>query len=346
MALEHGGRVRVAAKRYGIPEKDWLDISTGINPDAWPVPALPADLWQRLPEDEDGLLEAAANFYGTSHLLPVAGSQAAIQTLPRLRKPCRVALAAPAYAEHERAWQQHGHRIIHDEELLQSDADVVVIVNPNNPTGRLYGAAELLVLHARLVRRGGLLVVDEAFMDATPEYSLARCCPQEGLIVLRSLGKFFGLAGARAGFVLAPETTLQPLAELLGPWPIATPARHVAALALCDTAWQEKTRATLQAASLRLSDMLIKHGFTPAGGNCLFQWVRCDDAASVHQTLAEQGILTRLFDTPASLRFGLPYSEGERSEGAWARLDAALMNCRSGFNPTCRKGASRSKDHS
>ncbi len=319
MALEHGGRVRAAAKRYGIPVNDWLDLSTGINPDAWPVPVLPADLWQRLPEDEDGLVEAASNFYGTSHLLPVAGSQAAIQTLPRLRKPCRVALAATAYAEHERAWQQHGHQIIHDEELLQSDADVVVIVNPNNPTDRLYGAAELLALHARLAQRGGLLVVDEAFMDATPEYSLAPYCPMEGLIVLRSLGKFFGLAGARVGFVLAPENILRQLSELLGPWPIATPARYVANLALCDTAWQEKTRATLQAASLRLSDMLARHGFAPSGGTCLFHWVKCDDAASVHQALAKQGILIRLFDAPASLRFGLPY--GEKN---WARLDAAL----------------------
>lgn len=324
MALEHGGRVRAAAKRYGIPVNAWLDLSTGINPDAWPVPELPAGIWQHLPEDEDGLEEAALKFYGTSRLLPVAGSQAAIQALPRLRKPCRVALAAPVYAEHERAWQQHGHQVSHDEDLLRSDADVVVVVNPNNPTGKLYGAAELLDLHARLVERGGLLVVDEAFMDATPEHSLAPYCPMEGLVVLRSLGKFFGLAGARAGFVLAPENILQPLAELLGPWPIATPARHVAKLALCDTAWQKTMRTTLQASSLRLSDMLTLHGFTPAGSSCLFQWVRCEEAAIVHQSLAKQGILIRLFDAPASLRFGLPYGEGERSEGAWGRLDTVL----------------------
>ena len=318
MALEHGGRLRAAAKRYGIPVNAWLDLSTGINPNAWPVPALPAELWQRLPEEDDGLVEAAKNYYGTT-LLPVAGSQAAIQMLPRLFNPCSVALVATSYAEHERAWQQHGHQIIHDEDLLQSDADVVVVVNPNNPTGKLYGAAELLGLHARLVQRGGMLVVDEAFMDATPEHSLAPYCPRSGLVVLRSLGKFFGLAGARVGFVLAAENILRPLAELLGPWPVATPARHVAKLALCDTDWQEKTRAALLAASLRLSDMLIRHGFTPDGGSGLFQWIKCKDAASVHQYLAEQGILTRLFELPASLRFGLPY--GEKN---WARLDAAL----------------------
>lgn len=310
--------MRAAAKRYGIAIDAWLDLSTGINPNAWPVPIFPADLWQRLPEDDDGLVEAAKNYYRATPL-PVAGSQAAIQMLPRLRTPCRVALAATAYAEHERAWQQHGHQIIHEEYILQSDADVVVVVNPNNPTGKLYGAAELLDLHARLIQRGGLLVVDEAFMDATPEHSLATYCPMEGLVVLRSLGKFFGLAGARAGFVLAPENILQALSELLGPWPIATPARHVAKLALADTSWQENMRAKLLKESSRLSEMLARHGFAPDGGSSLFQWVRCDDAAGVHQYLAKQGILIRLFDMPASLRFGLPCNESN-----WARLDAAL----------------------
>ncbi len=321
MALEHGGRVHAAAKRYGIPENAWLDLSTGINPDAWPVPALPVGIWQHLPQDDDGLIDAACNYYGTTHLLPVAGSQAAIGALPELRKHCTVALAQTAYAEHEHAWRQHGHQVfcVSDEEILQSTAEVVVIVNPNNPTGRLYSISELLALHERLVQCSGLLVVDEAFMDATPEQSLAPFCPRVGLIVLRSLGKFFGLAGARVGFVLAAENILQPLAELLGPWPIATPARHVAKLAMADRVWHENTRKDLRVASLRLSGMLTRYGFAPAGGSGLFQWVKCLDASSVHQTLAKQGILTRLFDAPASLRFGMPSSEDN-----WARLDVAL----------------------
>ncbi|MFA6970240.1 MAG: threonine-phosphate decarboxylase CobD [Gallionella sp.] len=326
MALEHGGRVRAAARRYGIPENRWLDLSTGINPDGWPVPAIPIDVWQGLPQDDDGLVDAAASFYGTARLLPVSGSQAAIQALPGLRKPCSVSLVAPAYAEHEYAWRQHGHevRCVSGDEILRSESQVVVIVNPNNPTGRQYSVAELMDLHARLAARGGWLVVDEAFMDATPEHSLAPFCPREGLIVLRSLGKFFGLAGARVGFVLAQEAILQPLAELLGPWPIAAPSRYVAKLALCDIDWQLSTRQALHSAAQRLSDMLSRHGLKPAGGNGLFQWVCCDDAASIHEQLARQGILTRLFDVPPSVRFGLPRGEGARSEGAWARLDAAL----------------------
>ncbi|MFA6921921.1 MAG: threonine-phosphate decarboxylase CobD [Gallionella sp.] len=329
MALEHGGRLRSAATRYGIPEADWLDLSTGINPDGWPVPAIPAELWQGLPQDDDDLIEAACDFYATTLLLPVAGSQAAIQTLPALRAPGSVALAYPAYAEHEHAWQAHGHTIIRAADLLQSEADVVVIVNPNNPTGRRYDVAGLLALHERQAERGGWLVVDEAFMDATPEHSLAPFCPREGLIVLRSVGKFFGLAGARVGFVLAQQDILNRLSEKLGPWPIAAPSRFVATQALRDTLWQQGTRDALLAAGIRLGMLLTRHGLTPAGSNCLFQWVRSDDAAGVHEKLAQQGILTRLFDEPASLRFGLPYGEEN-----WARLDAALINCRSGFNPT------------
>ncbi|MDD4928953.1 MAG: threonine-phosphate decarboxylase CobD [Gallionella sp.] len=319
MALEHGGRVRAAAARYGIPESRWLDLSTGINPDGWRTPEIPARIWQALPQDDDGLAEAASLFYGSARLLPVAGSQAAIQALPGLRRHSLVSMAVTAYAEHARAWQGHDVLRMADADLLHSDADVLVIVNPNNPTAKRYAVEELLSLHARLAARGGWLVVDEAFMDATPEHSLAPFCPRAGLIVLRSPGKFFGLAGARAGFVLATEDVLQPLAELLGPWPIAAPSRYVVKLAMLDVAWQTSARQSLQLASRRLSEMLIRHGLPPVGSNSLFQWVCCEDALIIHQRLAQQGILTRLFDMPASLRFGLPFGEAQ-----WARLDAAL----------------------
>lgn len=320
--LEHGGRLKAAARRYRIAESDWLDLSTGINPNAWQVPPLPAGLWQGLPQDDDGLAEAACGYYGSSSLLAVAGSQAAIQTLPGLFAKCRVALSGVCYAEHEHAWREAGHDVARftDDELLHCEADVVVIVNPNNPTGRLYGTQQLLALHRRLVRRGGFLIVDEAFVDATPEHSLSSCCPQDGLIVLRSVGKFFGLAGARVGFVLAEPGLLDRLAERLGPWPIAAPSRYAAQLALQDLAWQQAARASLQAAGHRLSRMLASHNLDPAGGCSLFQWVRTNDAQRLHRHLAMQGILTRYYDAPASVRFGLPGTDED-----WLRLDAALM---------------------
>jgi len=321
--LEHGGRLRHAARQYGIAEADWLDLSTGINPHGWPVPVVPNEVWQRLPQDDDELQAAAQTYYGTAQLLAVAGSQAAIQALPMLRPPAQVAIVAPSYAEHAHAWQRHGHQVVSvpATEILQAGttAQVVVIVNPNNPTGKLFRREELLDLHAQLAARGGWLVVDEAFMDASPEHSLASACPRPGLIVLRSLGKFFGLAGARVGFVLAEENILQPLAELLGPWPIAAPSRYVATLALHDTAWQDATRKALLLAAQRLADLLSTQGLPPSGGSSLFQWVRCASAVSVHQHLAQQGILTRLFDAPPSVRFGLP-----RDEAQWVRLAEAL----------------------
>jgi L-threonine-O-3-phosphate decarboxylase len=325
--LEHGGRLRAAAQRYGIPETEWVDVSTGINPNGWPVPAVPGEIWQRLPQDDDELNAAAQGYYGTTKLLPVSGSQAAIQSLPMLRAPSRVALVAPCYAEHAHAWQRHGHTVISvpTAEILQAGvtAQVVVIVNPNNPTGKLFGRDELLDLHAQLAARGGWLIVDEAFMDASPEHSLVSGCPRPGLIVVRSLGKFFGLAGARVGFALAEESILQPLAELLGPWTVAAPSRYVAARALRDTEWQRATREILLPASQRLAELLSTHGLPPSGGSSLFQWVCCEDAESVQEQLARLGILTRLFEQPASLRFGLP-----RDEMQWARLSAALIEVR------------------
>jgi cobalamin biosynthetic protein CobC len=321
--LEHGGRIRAAAQRYGIPENDWLDLSTGINPNGWPVPPVPQEIWQRLPQDDDELHAAAQNYYGTTALLAVAGSQAAIQALPRLRAPGRVAVVAPSYAEHAHAWRQHGHQVtpMSEAEILHSgdEVQVALIVNPNNPSGKLFTRDELLCLHEKLAARGGWLIVDEAFMDAAPVHSLAALSPREGLIVLRSVGKFFGLAGARVGFVLAEQKLLQALAALLGPWPIAAPSRYVTTLALRDSAWQQTTRHGLALAAQRLSDLLKQYGLPPDGSCGLFQWACCADASGVHEQLAQRSILTRLFDAPHSVRFGLP-----RDEADWQRLANAL----------------------
>ena len=321
--LEHGGRVRAAAQRYGISEGDWLDLSTGINPQAWPAPVIPHEIWQQLPQDDDDLNAAARHYYGTTDLLAVAGSQAAIQALPKLRASTQVALVTPSYAEHAHAWRQHGHQVMQvpETEILHiaDSVQVVVIVHPNNPTGKLFERNDLLVLHQRLAERSGWLIVDEAFMDASPEHSLANDCPLEGLIVLRSVGKFFGLAGARVGFVLADKKVLYALRELLGPWPIATPSRYVATRALQDLDWQTIARNDLYLATTRLAALLEQQGSSPNGGTALFQWVCHNDAANVHLQLAQQGVLTRLFEVPSSLRFGLP-----RDEAQWQHLMEAL----------------------
>ena len=321
--LEHGGRLRQAAAQYAIPVQEWLDLSTGINPQGWPVPAIPPSIWLRLPEDNDGLEQAAREYYGTENLLPVAGSQAAIQTLPKLRAPCTVGVIHPGYAEHAHAWRRAGHRVIQVEvcavDQYISQLEVLLLINPNNPTGICFSQENLFKWWKNLAARGGWLLVDEAFIDATPGQSLVPHAPKPGLILLRSLGKFFGLAGARVGFVIADPLLLDRLQCELGPWTVAAPSRWIAARALKDKKWQLLARQQLAIARARLAQCLVRHGLQPAGGCALFQWVCTPDAPQIHRALAQRGILTRLFKDPSSLRFGLP-----GNAGAWRRLDSAL----------------------
>ncbi|WJW75155.1 threonine-phosphate decarboxylase CobD [Thiohalobacter sp. IOR34] len=321
--LEHGGRLNVAARRYGIPREAWLDLSTGINPCGWPVPELPAAVWQRLPEDDDGLAAAAAAYYGGGPPLAVAGSQAAIQILPRLRPAGRVAVLSPGYAEHAAAWRVAGHAVIEVPAegiaALLERIKVLVLINPNNPTGTRFAADQLLAWHQRLAARGGWLVVDEAFMDAEPGDSLVAAAGRPGLVVLRSLGKFFGLAGARVGFLFAEAALQRALAARLGPWAVAAPAREVARRALADGDWQARTRQRLGRDALRLAALLRAHGLPPAGGTALFQWLPHPRAAELAEAFARQAVLVRHFEAPASLRFGLPGTAAD-----WARLETVL----------------------
>jgi len=323
--LEHGGNLRQAAKNFARPLNQWLDLSTGVNSQGWPVPEVPARVWQRLPEANDGLEQAAREYYGNALCLPVSGSQAAISRLPLLRQACRVGLLDLSYNEHAHAWRRAGHNV----EALQAEQvaaaldglDVLLLVNPNNPTGHRWSVPQLLDFAQKLAERGGWLVVDEAFMDATPEQSLLPFVGQPGLIVLRSLGKFFGLAGIRLGFVLAWQDLLDQLAEAANPWEVNHVARYVGRLALMDDAWQRNMRRQLPKQAQRLQDLLDRHGLPVSGGCGLFQWCLCADAEAVQQQLAEQGVWVRLFRQPPSLRFGLPADEGQ-----WQRLEAALKS--------------------
>lgn len=312
--LEHGGRIGEAARRYGIPRAEWLDLSTGIAPWPYPVSMPPPEVWQRLPEEADGLEAAALAYYGTDRLLMLPGSQSAIQWLPRLFPAGRVAMPAPLYNEHPAAWQAAGHSVVGWGET----ADYAVLCNPNNPTGEKH-ARNALIERARGLR---LLVVDEAFIDAEPEESLAAIAGDAGaknIVVLRSLGKFFGLAGARVGCAIGSPELLGRLAECIGPWAISHPARWAARQALADRAWQAAQRERLHAASQRLAELLRATGLGEPSGCTLFQYVVTPHAVALHEGLACRGILARRFDAPPALRFGLPGDETE-----WQRLTKAL----------------------
>ncbi|MBJ2242154.1 threonine-phosphate decarboxylase [Pseudomonas sp. DD1] len=321
--LEHGGRLRKAALQYGIAQEDWLDLSSGLAPWPWPIPPIPLRAWARLPETDDGLEQAACDYYGAAQVLPVPGSQAAIQLLPRLRRAGKVGVLSPCYAEHAEAWRRAGYIV---REVLEQEVDffldsldVLVVVNPNNPTGLSLTPQRLLDWHARLAERGGWLVVDEAFMDNTPHLSLASQANQVGLIVLRSFGKFFGLAGVRLGFVLAERKLLKLLAEQVGPWAVSGPTRELGQVCLRDSAGHTYQRQRCEDASQRLFRLLEQYGLRPQGGCALFQWLITDHAEQLHEFMAQRGILLRLFVHDSSLRFGLPGTDAD-----WLRLEQAL----------------------
>ncbi len=324
-ATHHGGRLRAAAAHYGMPLADWLDLSTGINPQGWPVPPLPPAVWQRLPESGDGLEEAAAAYYGNANLLPVAGSQAAIQLLPTLLPRAAVACVSPLYSEHPLAWQRAGHKVrfLQNATLpraLAAATPYVLLCNPNNPSADRHPRDLVVDAAAQLQKRGGWLIVDEAFVDPTPELSVTALAGTEAapnLIVLRSLGKFFGLAGARVGFLFAGRELLGRLGEALGPWSIAGPAREAARLALRDGAWQAAARQRLAADGERLRQLLAPLGEVKA--TALFATLNAPQAGELHEYLARRGILARRFDQQPLLRCGLP-----GDEAGWQRLTVAL----------------------
>ncbi|SDS67636.1 threonine-phosphate decarboxylase CobD [Pseudomonas granadensis] len=323
--LEHGGRLRKAAHDYGIAEADWLDLSSGLAPWPFPIPEIPLRAWARLPETDDGLEQAACDYYGAAQVLPVAGSQMAIQLLPRLRRAGKVGVLSPCYAEHAEAWRRSGYivrEVLEQEvEFFLDSLDVLVVVNPNNPTGLSLTPARLLDWHARLAQRGGWLVVDEAFMDNTPHLSLAAHSHLIGLIVLRSFGKFFGLAGVRLGFVLAERKLLKLLAEQVGPWAVSGPTRVLGQACLQDTENHTRQRIRSDEASERLAALLERYGFKPQGGCALFQWLVTEHAETLHDFMARRGILLRLFAHNCSLRFGLPGNAADELRLAHA-LDA------------------------
>ena len=324
MKLVHGGDLSSASRKFGIAKEQWIDLSTGISPWSWPVPNVPEIVWQSLPDVNDGLEQVAADYYGcdTRALLPVSGSQDGLQAIPFLLEQGTVAMPVRGYEEHRLAWCNAGHEIVpyqSAEQLQQlvSTGQVThaVVINPNNPTGEVIDRQLLMGLQQKLKESGGWLLVDEAFIDVLPENSLATECPSSGLIVLRSIGKFFGLAGLRLGFVLAPSALLQRLEEQLPPWNVSHPARWIGKQALDDVAWHRTQRQRLQSMSEQWCQQLAAR-FTSLKFIASSLFVSgigspglCED---IYRELGQRGVLIRVFDEIAGqrmVRFGLPTEE-------------------------------------
>jgi cobalamin biosynthetic protein CobC len=326
-AVEHGGDLGAARMLFPDAPEPFIDLSTGINPHPYPIPQLPPDAFTRLPQASalDCLAAAAADAYGApsaAHVVPAPGAQSLLTPVAALVRPGRAAVLGPTYREHARAAALAGHRVeeVSDLASLRSAA-LGVVVNPNNPDGRIVTREALLDCARRLQAGGGILVVDEAFMEVGPHgASLAGDVRQGNIVVLRSFGKFFGLAGIRLGFALAAPQLAGQLRERLGPWAVSGPALAIGAAALRDAAWAEMARTRLAQAAARLDGILAGAGLEVIGGTSLFRLARSPTAARLFDQLGRAGILVRRFaGEPTWLRFGLPAHEPE-----WRRLGAAL----------------------
>jgi cobalamin biosynthesis protein CobC len=322
----HGGALEVARRLAPNVSEPWIDLSTGINPHAYPLPDLEPEGWSRLPESGAlARLEAtAAQRYGVDPTCAVAGpgSQALIQALSHILPHGAIGALGPTYSGFASAFAAAGARVIEAERLEELDGlDVAIVVNPNNPDGRTTPRASLLGLHERLARRGGVLIVDEAFADFDAEgESLAPSLPASRAVVLRSFGKAYGLAGLRLGFALASPDIVASLRAALGPWPVSGPAIAIGVRALADSEWFEAARARLNEEAVRLDALLHGAGWRIIGGTHLYRLAAHADARATFEQLLREGILTRPFAKAADrLRFGIP-----GDENAWERLTTAL----------------------
>ncbi len=323
----HGGDLGRAERYFGRPAEGWVDLSTGINPWPYPLPDMALADWARLPAAAavEDLVAAAAGCYGarrSDSVVAAPGTQILIQILPQLWSPCRVAIVSPTYGEHARCWRDGGHEVVTcaDPAKAADRGDIVVITNPNNPDGRTVAPNRLEALAEELQGRGGTLIVDEAFADLDPNLSLVPTTDRPGRLVLRSFGKFYGLAGIRLGFAITSPEVAARIRQVLGPWAVSGPALTIGTRALADRAWANETRQRLANATARLSATLQDAGMEILGGTGLFVLAAHPRAEALFERLGRAGIYVRAFpDRPHWLRFGLP-----ADEAAAQRLSAAL----------------------
>lgn len=314
MHRDHGGGIDAARAQFGGARADWLDLSTGINPLPYPVGEIAPGAWTDLPDRtaQEALIHFARRFWQVPEaatVLAAPGASALIARLPGLRPPGTVHIPGPTYNEHAASFRAQGWQVI-DARSTEAPVDARVIVHPNNPTGKFYTERDL---------NAPLTVIDESFCDVAPERSLVRHAGAPGVIVLKSFGKFWGLAGLRLGFAIGAHEDVERLAEMLGPWPVSGPALDIGTRALCDFEWARETRMRLNEEAARLDALMWRAGAEAVGGCALFRLYRVPSAAEWQTGLAERRILIRAFPYAADLiRLGLPGPDG------WAQLEAAL----------------------
>ncbi|MEM7432915.1 MAG: threonine-phosphate decarboxylase CobD [Pseudomonadota bacterium] len=325
--LLHGGALDLMKARFPDAPLPWIDLSTGINP--WPyeggldVAAAGRHLPTAAEFEDCAAAMAVAIGVNKQHVLLSPGSELLIRLLPTVVAAKRVCVTARSYGDHASAWRLAGVQLIESNDPLEQidHCDVVIVCNPNNPDGRRWTREALQRARARLAERGGWLIVDEAYMDLDPDGSVLSESPTDGLIVFRSFGKFYGLAGIRLGALWAPAEITQAMSERLGVWPVSGPTLAIGAQAYRDIDWQDATRQRVSSARKELDRVLSHHGLGVVGGTDLFRLVQVPCAERWWQELGARGIYTRRFKwSENELRFGLPATDAELE-----RLDAALQ---------------------
>jgi len=306
---DHGGGLDAAIARFGGVRADWLDLSTGINPVPYPMPTLPNDAWTALPDEAafTRLYALARSFWNVPHeaaIIGATGASAIIAALPRVIPQGEVCIPGPTYNEHGAAFAASGWR------LGQDPSHVMVAVHPNNPDGHIWKVTDLDATYT---------VIDESFCDIAPDQSLIHLATRSGTVVLKSFGKFWGLAGLRLGFAVGDPMIIAKLTDLLGPWQISGPALAIGAEALADPAWAAETRLRLASDAVRMDTLLTNNGAELVGGTALFRLYKVEDAKVAQDQLAKHRVWSRVFPyAPDWLRLGLPAPD------RWAQLEAAF----------------------
>ena len=314
---DHGGGLDAALAEYGGARGDWLDLSTCINPTPYQLPALEPSTLTDLPDAKaQAALETAARSFwqvpNRAEILAANGASALIAMMPHLASGQTVSIPSPTYNEHAAAFAAQGWSVLPH----LAPADVLVLVHPNNPDGKLWRAGNIDPSAYRLV------VIDESFCDVTPTHSLCNLAHHDNVVILKSFGKFWGLAGVRLGFAISAPAIHARLKSLCGPWPVSGAALAIGAAAMNDDIWASVTRDRLAAASARLDAIATAAGWQTVGGTDLFRLYETPDAAAAQNHLAKAKILSRIFPYSKTwIRLGLP-----GSDQAFALLQAALKS--------------------
>jgi cobalamin biosynthetic protein CobC len=329
--FNHGGKLEEIKSAYPRQKLDWIDLSTGISPFSYPTDDKSIDL-KGLPQHQESLMQAACQYYKTQNLTVIPGSMWAIQMLPVLRRlkvtdVRPVLLPKQGFNEHQKSWRAQGYKIeVYNEvptDQQLNHAQACVVINPNNPTGRLTEATVLKDMLKILTSNGAWLIIDEAFIDPyqilnLDKYSMSNRVADENLIVLRSFGKFFGLAGLRLGVILANKVIQNNISSLLNNWSINNSAQAIGIKAWLDDSWQSKNNKKLALAGERLRLLFITLNYTTVG-TVFFQTLYIKNAKELYESLLSKGIYTRLLDNENGIRFGLPSTELH-----WQRLKQVL----------------------